>query len=99
MQKTDHWDDINWSMGFEIVILMTCTLWRCVGTWKSMLSPLRKFGIFCKPYSFGFIWKWGVLHCIPLQSTVFLLYNGTLFVTLASSRAEILPLQGGGVGK
>ena len=28
--------------------------------------------------------------CIPLQSVFFLLYNATLFVTIASCRAEIL---------
>ncbi len=33
-----------------------------------------------------------VLYCIQLQSLFFRLYNDTLFVTIFSSRAEILPL-------
>ena len=47
----------------------------------------------------GVIWKWDVLCCIPLQSTFFLLYNATLFVTIASCRAEILAVWSGGVRK
>ena len=40
-----------------------------------------------------------VLIQLCMQSVCFLLYNATLFVTVASSRAEILPLCGGGVRK
>ncbi len=39
------------------------------------------------------------MYCIPLQSIFFLLYNDTLFVTITSFRAEILPFRGDRVRK
>ena len=38
------------------------------------------------------------MYCIPLQSMFFLLYNA-LFVTIATSKAQILALRGGGSGR
>ncbi len=43
------------------------------------------------------IWKWDVWYYIALQSVFFLLYNAALFVTIASCRADILPLGDGEV--
>ena len=67
--------------------------------WLSII--LKKFGIFWKPYNF---WSYLEMRCIvlyiiSLQNVFFLFYNATPFVTIASFRAEVLPLWGGRVRK
>ena len=70
--------------------------------WHSQLGSLpevaKKVWNILKKHIFPELFE-NELYWIPLQSMFSLLYNATLFVSMPSSRSEILPSWGGGVGK